>query len=233
MNEAIILAGGLGTRLRSVVEERPKSMALINEKPFLEYLFDFLITQGINRFILSVGYKSTFITAHFKNEYKGCEIEYVTEDEPLGTGGAIKKAIEAVKGENVLITNGDSLFLGDIKAQLKFHLEQNAHATLGLKPMQNFDRYGVVLTDENGRINAFQEKQPTVSGTINSGVYIFKRSIFEGVELPLKFSIEKDFFEKYIQEFPFFGFVNDGYFLDIGIPEDYNKAQDEFAKLNY
>ena len=231
LKEAIILAGGLGTRLRSVVEEQPKSMAPINGRPFLEYLLDFLMVQKMEKIIFSVGYKSTYITDYFGEKYKNMAIAYAFEKEPLGTGGAIKNAIQQANENEVLVTNGDSLFLCGVQAQYLFHKKNNAHLTLALKPMKNFERYGTVELNNENKIIKFNEKQPTGAGLINGGVYIFEKNIFNALPLPLKFSIEKDFFEKYISQFSFFGFEDDSYFLDIGIPEDYAKAQDEFKRL--
>ncbi|MEO1261810.1 MAG: nucleotidyltransferase family protein [Bacteroidota bacterium] len=233
IKETIILAGGLGTRLRSVVEEQPKSMAPINGKPFLEYLLDFLIKYEIEKVIFSVGYKSNYILNHFANNYKSLSIEYAFEKEPLGTGGAIKNAMQFASGESVLVTNGDSLFLCDLAAQFNFHQKNKADLTLALKPMQNFERYGTVELNDHQRIVQFNEKQPTEKGVINGGVYIFEKSVFTAQPLPVKFSIEKDFFEKYLDRLNFYGYQDDGYFLDIGIPVDYAKAQDEFKRLTY
>lgn len=227
--EAILLAGGLGTRLRSVVNEAPKSMAPVRSRPFLEYQLDRFIAQGITRFILSVGYKSDAIQTHFGNAYRGCEIVYATEETQLGTGGAIKNAMPYVRGEHVVIANGDSLFFTDLRAQYKQHIEHAADATLALKPLKNFDRYGTLELDADGRITRFAEKRPTAEGLINGGVYIFRTASFRALDLPDTFSIEKDFFEARVNELRLFGFVSDGYFLDIGIPEDYRRAQYEIG----
>ena len=233
INEAIILAGGLGTRLRSVIQEVPKSMALINQKPFLEYLLDYLIEKGLSRFIISVGYKSTYIADHFGEEYKGCELVYAFEEQPLGTGGAIKNSLPHVTGDNVLIVNGDSLFVVDIPRQYSFHIDHEADVTLALKPLINFDRYGTVETDRNNRITGFKEKEQRDHGYINGGIYIFNVAAFNKINFPEKFSIEKDYFQCYADSMNFYGFISDSYFLDIGIPEDLARAQDEFKRLTY
>ena len=231
LNEAIILAGGLGTRLRSVVSEAPKSMALINGRPFLEYLLEHLRKKGMKKFIFSVGYLSTHIQQYFGAKFKDCEIVYAYEEKPLGTGGAIKNAIQFADSDHVLITNGDSLFLVDIQKEFDTHKRLRADITLALKPMKNFERYGAIRLDDQQRIIAFLEKQPMKEGLINGGVYIFDRQRFETLSFPDKFSIEKDFFEAYLKEFRFIGFPSDKYFLDIGIPEDFKKAQVEFLGL--
>ncbi len=231
VEQAIILAGGLGTRLRSVVEECPKSMALINEKPFLEYLLDYLISQKIQKFILSVGYKSAFIESHFGASYKGTKIVYVYEDTPLGTGGAVKKALEYVDADCTLVTNGDTLFLVDLVQFFQVHQKTKASISLALKSMKDFDRYGTVKISEEGKVVAFQEKQYQKEGFINGGMYLFNKNVFDAFVMEEKFSLEKDFFEKYLQDLALCAWVSDPYFLDIGIPEDYQKAQSEFVKF--
>lgn len=227
--EAIILAGGLGTRLRSEVKDVPKSMAMIQNRPFLEYLLDRLISQGIQRIIFSVGYKSEHIREHFSDSYKGCELVYAIEDEPLGTGGAIQNAMKSVSQEQVFVMNGDSLFVTDLQEIFQFHIENDADVTFALKPMKDISRYGTVRIDEEGRILEFFEKQPVAQGLINTGVYLFNASVFKQQELPRVFSIEKDFFETKVNELQLMGVSSDGYFLDIGIPSDFKKAQYEIG----
>ena len=230
MQEAIILAGGLGTRLRSVVEDRPKAMALVNEKPFLAYLLDYWIGQGIERFILSVGYKAEMIQAYFGSTYKNATIVYALENEPLGTGGAVKNALQYVQSQDVLVLNGDSMFCVDLEAFTQFHLKNQADISFALKEMQDFDRYGIISLAENKQITVFQEKQYIQSGWINGGVYLLQKSILAEVEAA-KFSLEKDFFETKIDDLQLFGFESEGYFIDIGIPEDYAKVQHDFCFL--
>lgn len=227
--EAIVLAGGLGTRLRSVVQDLPKAMAAIQSRPFLEYQLDLLIENGITRFIFSVGYKSESIRQHFSNSYKNCEIVYALEKTRLGTGGAIKLAMQQVEGAHVVVVNGDSMFKTAVQEQYKVHLDSDADATLALKPMENFERYGTVELADNGRITTFLEKQSIDKGLINGGLYIFKVDAFQKLDFPEKFSIEKDYFEAKVKELNLFGFITEGYFLDIGIPKDFKKAQTEMV----
>lgn len=227
--EAIILAGGLGTRLRSELSEIPKSMALIGSRPFLEYQMDHLLANGISRFILSVGYKSEYIRKHFSDRYKNCEIIYAIEKTLLGTGGAIKNAMQFVVGDQVVIANGDSLFFSDLQAQFRIHLAYEADVTLALKPMRKIDRYGTILIDGSGKITSFSEKQFAGKGLINGGLYIFNVSSFRRLDLPDIFSIEKDFFKTKVNQLNFFGAISKGYFLDIGIPEDFKRAQYEIG----
>lgn len=234
--EAIILAGGLGTRLRSKVKHIPKSLAPIQSRPFLEYLLDHLIAYGINRIVFSVGYKADHISDYFKHSYKGCEIVYATEEKPLGTGGAIKNAMKLVTNDEVLVANGDSLFLTDLTKLFNTHRAANADVTFALKLMKNIKRYGTLKMNEDNRITHFYEKKPTKEGLINTGTYIFNTTAFLKQNLPEVFSIEKDFFEQKLEKLTFIGHPSSGYFLDIGIPVDFKKAQHEiglFTKIDH
>ena len=231
IQECIILAGGLGTRLQSIVNDRPKPMASVDNKPFIEWLLDWLIGQGINHVTLAVGYKSEMIMDYFGQSYRSCKISYAVEDVPLGTGGAITNALPLTTHEHVVVLNGDSVFLTDIQAQFEFHLAKEADVTLGLKPMRDFDRFGSVSFDEvSGKISAFHEKTFCAKGYINAGVYIFNRHAFDNLGLADKFSVETEFFEPYTSSLRFFGFVNDGFFLDIGTPDDYFRANEELRQ---
>ncbi|MCX6250979.1 MAG: nucleotidyltransferase family protein [Bacteroidetes bacterium] len=230
--EAIILAGGFGTRLKSVVDDIPKSMALVNGHPFLEYLLNYLTGQGIHKVIFSVGYKNEQIRDYFKDHYKGMQICYAIEDEPLGTGGGIKNAFMQVDGDLAYTMNGDSLFRLDFSAMHKLHTTSVADITIALRYFTETDRYGTVKIDDNRKITGFIEKiEGLGGGYINGGVYLINRSFFEKQDFPQKFSIEKDCFEKFCKEARIFGYLSRGYFLDIGIPEDYQKAQDDFKRF--
>ncbi len=225
---AIVLAGGLGTRLRSVINDLPKPMAPVNGKPFLHYIFKYLIRQGISEAVLSVGYKHELVKEFFGEEYLGVKIHYSVEEEPLGTGGGIKKAFELVN-DFAFVLNGDTFFDADLNVLSDFYFDSKSDITLSLKRLQNFDRYGTVQLDAGNRVTKFAEKQFLPEGLINGGVYFFSKELFEKIETPEKFSFEKDVLEKYTHELKFSGKVFDGYFIDIGIPEDYAKAQHELA----
>ena len=231
---AIILAGGFGTRLQSVVSEVPKPMAPVAGHPFLEFLLAYAYHQGIQKAILSVGYKHELIEAHFKKEYRGMKIEYAIEEEPLGTGGAIWNALQFCAKETVLVMNGDSLLEVDIQALGRLKTEKSADMLLSLKPMQDFDRYGVVEVDEDLRILQFMEKTYRKTGLINGGVYCFDTEWAEKLPVSGRFSFEKDVLETFVGTHAFFGFISTGYFIDIGIPEDYQRAQQTFKdKLSW
>lgn len=227
IKEAIILAGGLGTRLRSAVPDLPKCMAPVKGKPFIGYVIDYYRQQGIEKFIFSLGYMHEVIEDYLNKTYPSLSKKYVIESEPLGTGGAIKLACEAASEENVLVLNGDTIFNIELNSLADFHFQHYAHCTLSLKPMTNFDRYGVVETNSNNSIKSFKEKQFYENGLINGGVYALHVPSFLAEGLPAKFSFEKDYLEvKYVQG-NMYGVMQEGYFIDIGIPEDYERAQRE------
>ncbi len=227
---AIILAGGLGTRLRDVVADLPKSMAPVNGKPFLHYIFQYLVKQNISEVVLSVGYKRETIQEYFGAQYNGIKIKYSIEDEPLGTGGAIKKASSLCK-DLVFVMNGDTLFDIDLNELIEHYFETVSEITVALKSMENFDRYGSVEMDKEIRITAFNEKKFLQKGIINGGVYVMHAHSVVENEPQEKFSFEKDILEKKVHDFYFTGKLFDNYFIDIGIPEDYAKAQEDFKKL--
>jgi len=223
--EAIILAGGLGRRLRSVISEIPKPMAPINDKPFLEYILNFLNNQGVKRVILSVGYKWEVIKEYFGNKYKNIELIYNVEKERLDTGGAIKDSLKFVNEKYVYILNGDTYFDVPLK-EMKL---DDGLIQLALKKMKNFDRYGVVEVDGKGKILNFKEKAYYKEGLINGGIYLINKDTFNNFELPKKFSFE-EFLENNFQKLKATGKKFDGYFIDIGIPQDYEKAKRYFSK---
>lgn len=226
--QAIILAGGLGTRLRSVVNELPKCMAPVAGRPFLFYVINELAVQGVTDFIFSLGYKHEVIEEYLQTYFPTLRYDVVIEDEPLGTGGAIQLACKKANTENIIVTNGDTLFKTNLDELFAFHTSKKATCTLALKPMQDFDRYGSVELDTDNKISSFKEKQHYTSGLINGGTYILNVPHFLNQHFPAKFSFEKDFLEK--QEQGLYGCVQYGYFIDIGIPEDYAKAETDLTK---
>ncbi len=229
---AIILAGGLGTRLRSVVADLPKCMATVAGRPFLDIVIELLLKQGIDKIIFSVGYKSEIIIDHVNNQYPQLHKQFSIEEEPLGTGGAVKLACNHASDENVLILNGDTLFSIDIEKLTGFHNTTGADCTLSLKPMQDFNRYGVVELNDDLSIASFKEKQQYESGLINGGVYALNVAGFLKEDLPQKFSFEKDYLEQYFEKRKMYGDIQDVYFIDIGIPEDFERAQEELRIKN-
>jgi len=233
IKEAIILAGGLGTRLRDAVPELPKCMAPVGGQPFIRYVTDYFRKSGIEHFIFALGYKSDyfdeFFAAAFPPGTNKLSYSVSLEQEPLGTGGAIRQACTLAKTGTVLILNGDTFFRIDLAALSAFHIEKDADCSLCLKPMRDFDRFGVVELDEKQRVVDFREKQHYVSGLINGGVYALNTRRFSTEGLPEKFSFEKDYLEKGNRSL--YGIVQDNYFIDIGIPEDYRRVQEEINQL--
>ena len=229
IKECIILAGGLGTRLRSAVPDLPKCMAPVAGKPFLAHVIGYFRNQGVEKFIFSLGYKHEVIQDYLEAEYPTLHKQYVIEKDPLGTGGAIQLACRQATEKNVLILNGDTLFSIQLPALTAFHEQHQAHCTLSLKPMQHFDRYGVVEIAGNGAIKSFKEKQFYESGLINGGIYALQVEPFLKEGLPEQFSFEKDYLEKLYTVRPMYGVVQDEYFIDIGIPEDFEKANRELV----
>jgi D-glycero-alpha-D-manno-heptose 1-phosphate guanylyltransferase len=230
IKEAIILAGGLGTRLRAAVPDVPKCMAPVNGKPFLTYVINHLQSQGIEHFIFSLGYKSEVIIDFLAKDFPSLLFKTTVEEQPLGTGGAVKKACKIAKDKCVLVTNGDTLYKIDVEVIAGVHCLSGASCSLTLKPMKNFDRYGVVEVDHHCMIQSFKEKQFYESGLINGGVYALHTHKFLEETLPDKFSFETDYLEKYFQKRRMFGIIQDEYFIDIGIPEDFERAQKELIE---
>lgn len=231
IKEAIILAGGLGTRLKGVISEIPKPMAPISKTPFLQYLFEYLLKYGINNVTLAVGFKSEVIENYFGDQYKTLKITYAFEKEPLGTGGGIANAIEHIKESACFLINGDTYFDVNLNNLFEVHHNNNSDLTLSLKEMINFDRYGTVETNYKNKIINFLEKQPLKKGYINGGVYIITKGLFLNFKKGEKFSFEKDIMETRLNETQVFAYKTDSYFIDIGIPEDYKKATTELPKL--
>lgn len=227
MKTAIILAGGLGTRLRSVVQDIPKPMAPVRGKPFVEYVLQYLKIYGFERIIFSIGYRGEVVQEHFGNNFNSMQIDYAVEETPLGTGGGIYQAAMMCDDEHFLVLNGDTLFDVDLFAFEDFYKKTNAEMAIGLRAMKDFDRFGSVELADNQRVIGFKEKEYQKEGLINGGIYIFKKSIFDVAEFPKRFSFEKDFMEKYLNELQIFGCELDGFFIDIGIPEEYERAQTE------
>jgi D-glycero-alpha-D-manno-heptose 1-phosphate guanylyltransferase len=226
--QAVILAGGLGTRLSGTVTDLPKCMAPVAGRPFLFYVINYFRSQGINDFIFSLGYRHEAIEQYLEEYFSTLNYTTVIESSPLGTGGAIRLACEQASTENVLVANGDTVFKIHIDAFIKKHQLTDADCTLALKPMKNFDRYGSVEMADDGKIIKFNEKKFQEKGLINGGIYLLKREQFLSVEFPARFSFEQEYLEK--NKGAVYGYEEDAYFIDIGIPEDFFRAGQEFSR---
>ena len=226
--QAILLCGGMGTRLRSVVSDRPKPMADICGKPFLQYLLEMLREKGITEVIFALGYMGEMIEEYFQDGSAfGLKIAYSYEEDPLGTGGAIRNALPKIMEEEVLVLNADTYFPMDYQGLYRFHQENDGDFSLATRAVPDISRYGAVRRDAAGRILAWNEKledggQP-LAGEINGGIYVMKKSLI--AEIPEgKQSLEQDCVPKWLSEGKrIFGLPFEGYFMDIGIPKDYQQ----------
>jgi len=225
---AIVLAGGMGTRLQSVVADRPKPMALINGKPFLAYLLESLIQQGADEIILAVGHMSEIIAVFFQDRFLDIPIKYSYEDELLGTGGAIRQALSHSSKSTNIVLNGDSWLDMDYQTLVEEKTDKDSPMRLVLTPMTNFDRYGTVTFDESGLVQSFQEKQFKDAGYINAGIYLIDRDWYLAHSPIGKFSLETELLPKMVELGLLHATVFQGFFIDIGIPEDYQRAKKMF-----
>ena len=232
--EAILLCGGLGTRLRSVVSDRPKPMADIAGKPFLHYLVKMLSESGVKHLIFALGYMGEQIEVYFQSgEDYGLSISYSYEDSPLGTGGAIRNALSNVSGENVLVLNADTYFHTDYESLLREQLKNKAAMTIASRKIEDISRYGAILKDESGRILRWNEKMSSdqaeapCPGEINGGIYVMQKSLIEKIPEG-KQSLENDCIPAWLEDGLYLQAVpSDGYFMDIGIPEDYAQFKED------
>ena len=222
--EAIILAGGLGTRLKNIVNDVPKPMAPISGRPFLEILLESLIAKGFKRVILSLCHMPEKISDHFGNSYKDIEIIYSIETSPLGTGGAIKRSLKLASNKDIFIINGDTFLDLDYKKVYACYLK-NKDPLIVIRKVSNLSRYGEVKVKNDKIISFGSRRTNKKAGYINAGCYIFQKEIFDEIDLEESFSIENDFFPTAIKEKPYQFYVLKDLFIDIGIPSDFKKAQ--------
>lgn len=224
--QAIILAGGLGTRLREVVADVPKPMAPINGRPFLAYQLDYWIDQGIKSFIISIGYKSSSIRDYFKSEYRHIPVTYAVEEQPLGTGGGFLLAAAKLMGsEPFLVLNGDTFFEVDLPQFTQFHAAKHADISMALFPIEANNRYMGVEVDKTDKITHL--KSSNARTLINGGVYLMEPSSLNGITWKAgdKLSLEDDLFPEILKKGKqFYGFSSKTRFIDIGVPEDFFRA---------
>lgn len=229
INEAIVLAGGQGTRLKSVVSDLPKCLAPVAGRPFLAYLLDFAQKQGIDKFIFALGYKTEFIEMFVQQYLPRGSYIFSVEEEPLGTGGALYKACQLISGSSSTVLNADTFFGVSLLNLSIIHELRKAACTLALKPMKSFDRYGAVELN-NQVITGFSEKKYHATGLINGGIYALSKEAFLKKSFPPVFSFEEDYLQKEYLKREIYGLVSDKYFIDIGIPEEYHRAQTELIQ---
>jgi D-glycero-alpha-D-manno-heptose 1-phosphate guanylyltransferase len=224
--EAIVLAGGFGSRLGSAIEGKPKALAPVGGRPFLELLLRRLQQQDMRRVILSVGYLADTIREHFGDRFNGLELAYAVEDAPLGTGGATLQALTMTRCRSVFVLNGDTLVDLDYAAMLTRHIDAGVKASIAVVEVADCTRFGHILIEED-RAVGFAEKGQSGPGKISAGAYLIDRDLFKPYNMPTAFSMEKEFFEPYLKELRPVAFLTSGYFIDIGIPEDLARAQNE------
>ncbi len=226
--EAVILAGGFGTRLRAVVPDLPKPLAPVAGRPFLAILLAELARQGFTRAVLAVGYRHEQIRAEFGECFQGIELAYAVEETPLGTGGAIRQASRLCNGEEMFVLNGDSFVELDYAEMLSRHRAAHAHLSICAVAVPDVGRYGQLVI-EDGHVTGFAEKGGSGAGRINAGVYLFAPRLIQGEDLPEAFSFEQDFLTPRLHELHPCAFMANGLFIDIGVPEDYARAEQLFA----
>ena len=231
--DCIILAGGMGTRLQSVVADKPKCLADINGKPFLSYISRQIQQFHVCKVVFSVGYKKEMVIDYVMNHRSEFPFafDFAEEETPLGTGGAILNAIPYCNTDDIIIMNGDTYFDVNLDTLLNHQQQKMSDCTLALKPMQAADRYGLVKINEEGMITGFEEKKVGASGYINGGIYCLFKNSFLNIPFEKSFSFEKEYLEKFISERDMAGLIQDNYFIDIGIPEDYERAKQELTPL--
>lgn len=226
MLEGIVLAGGEGRRLRARVRDLPKPMADIAGRPFLWWLMSRLNRQGVERVILSVGYKAEAIQAYFGEQFLGVEIAYSVESEPLGTGGAIRLALEQATQAQVIVMNGDTYTDLDLRGFITKFESSGSDLAVAVTQLNDVGRYGVTIIEEKSdKLLGFEEKQRSSAGYINAGVYCLRPDIFTKYAVPVKFSFERDFLSERLAELRPVTFKGTRAFIDIGVPEDYALAQ--------
>ena len=227
--EAIVLAGGFGTRLRELVPDIPKPMAPVAGKPFLEILLQQLSDKGFRRVVLSVGFMSETIIGHFGSRFAKLELDYVVETAPLGTGGAMRYALEKAAGDHVFVMNGDTYLDLEVDKVEALWRANGAPIIVG-REVPDTARYGRLLA-QDGRVCGFAEKGAGGAGLINAGCYVFKRGQLDSFPLLTPFSLETDYLARSVTKEHFDLFVTKGDFIDIGVPEDYYRAQMHFCKI--
>lgn len=243
--QALILAGGMGTRLRPVVADRPKCLAEVAGRPLLEYLVRILQRQGVDEVVLATGYGADAIRNYFEDGRRlNLRLSYSHETEPLGTAGAIRHAGPLLTGPDFLILNGDSVLEIDLHQLSEFHRRTGALITLGLTEVADARRYGTVELDGQGRIRFFREKTGELApGIINGGVYVATRQFLDFIPSRHPVSLETEVLPQLVSDRspPFqtptgipkqvYGMISYGYFVDIGVPDDYAQLQQKPERL--
>ena len=235
--QILVLAGGLGKRLRTAYADGPKCLAPVAGRPFLDYLLRWLQISSFEDVVLCVGYKAERVQQRYQDGRQwGLRISYSVEEKPLGTAGAIKNAETMIRSDTFLVLNGDSVADVSLRELVRFHRRKKGIATLMLAPSPGGSRYGYVRVDDSGKVLGFVEKDLPNStdnrldrSWINGGVYAFQKNVLGLISRGRPVSLEAEIFPQLVGQ-QFYGFVTDGYFIDIGVPEDFERAQNEFRE---
>jgi NDP-sugar pyrophosphorylase family protein len=221
---AVVLAGGLGTRLRSVVSDRPKVLAEVHGRPFLCYLLDTLVTAGIARVVICTGYRGEMVRQAFGSRYRSLSLYYSQEETPLGTGGALRASLSCTDAGTILALNGDSLCRTDLAEFAGFHAQHQAAISLLLAQIDDTSRYGRVEVDAEGRVVQFVEKTGRLGpGWINAGIYLIERRVVESIAPNANISLERTVLPNWLAR-GLYGHRGGRELLDIGTPESYASA---------
>jgi NDP-sugar pyrophosphorylase family protein len=227
---AAILAGGLGTRLRSCVANRPKVLAPVCGRPYLGYLLEQLASAGVRAAVLLTGYLGDQVRLAFGDSYRGMRLTYSCEPSPLGTAGALRRALPYLSSSTILLLNGDSYCAASLPEFWTFHQRQSADLSLVLTPVEDCSRYGCVHLGPDGRVLRFEEKnRASGSGWVNAGIYLLDRTLIQEISADVPSSLERDLCPKWTADKRCFGYPCRGRFLDIGTPESYAQAEAFFT----
>jgi NDP-sugar pyrophosphorylase family protein len=225
---AAILAGGFGTRLRSVVSDRPKILAQVRGRPFVYYLLDQLADAGVSNIVLCTGYLAEQVEDCLGNNYRGIELRYSVESEPLGTGGALRFALHEIPSPRFLVMNGDSYCGADLRQLVQVHMDHAAQATMVVSSVNDTSRFGSVQMDSNGEVVGFAEKQDSSgSGWVNAGIYVLERAVIAGIPPDANVSLEREVFPALLGK-GLFACQSRAALWDIGVPDTYARAQVSF-----
>ncbi|TAN40171.1 MAG: galactokinase [Nitrospirae bacterium] len=222
--DVLILCGGIGSRLKPAVSDRPKPMAEISDRPFLDILIDHVSGFGFSRFILCTGYMKDSISGYYRNKTAPVEIVFSEEEMALGTGGALRNAEGHIKSRSFIVMNGDSFCPMNYREFTEFHFARKSVISLALSYVSDASEYGIVECDSSFRVTSFSEKGKKKEGLVNTGIYLMERQVLSRIPAGRAYSLEYDLFPSYIGQ-GFYGYTTGEGFIDIGTPERYDKAR--------
>jgi D-glycero-alpha-D-manno-heptose 1-phosphate guanylyltransferase len=229
MKHAVLLAGGRGTRLETVSGGLPKPLIQVGGRPFIEHVLDNLVEAGCDHIVIAASYKWDLLRDHLGSSYKDCTLGWSIETNPLGTGGAIHQAFKLFDLAAAFVLNADTLFRVNLNALEMEHLASRAAVTVALREVPDVARFGEVVVGEGGRIVLFSEKGRHGHGLINGGVYLIDGRVWSDGRLSEAFSFERDFLQRRVATEALYGYIADGYFIDIGVPDDLERARRDLS----